>query len=158
MRKEQTSGWALDTYRRFGEAVQAARKVKGWTAQQLSDRTTELGYPISRSAIANTESGRKKALDLTEVLILAKALDVSPLELIYPGLLDAEVEVTPGVVVRSSDAALAFAGAQDYNPLFDIAVTEQDLKVVDDPNGYKRIASARRDAKRRGWVVNDGEA
>ncbi|MGW0038403.1 helix-turn-helix domain-containing protein [Gordonia sp. NPDC003376] len=167
MRKEQTSQWALDTYQRFGEALRQQRDNKGMTAQQLSDRTTELGYPISRSAIANAESGRKKALDITEVIILAKALDVSPLELIYPGLIDAEVEVTPGVYGRSSDAALGFAGYLDdeapmrtvyalHNARLDFDAYGNDPDDASRDNARQTVKMATRLAKAEGWIVNDG--
>jgi transcriptional regulator with XRE-family HTH domain len=54
-------------------AIKSARASR--SAQWLADETERLGYPISRAAIANYESGRKKGLDVAELLVLAAALN-----------------------------------------------------------------------------------
>ncbi|MEX3771675.1 XRE family transcriptional regulator, partial [Mycolicibacterium fortuitum] len=61
--------WVDELHRRVAAAIKAARASR--SAQWLSDETERLGFPISRAAIANYESGRKKGLDLTELLVLA---------------------------------------------------------------------------------------
>jgi hypothetical protein len=74
------------------------------SAQQLADRTAELGMPIPRSVLANLESGRRDTVTVAEVLILAAALNVAPLELIFPVGYAGEVEMVPG---RPSDPVTA---------------------------------------------------
>lgn len=69
-----------------------------------------MGYPISRAAIANYESGRKKGLDLGELLVLSAALGVPPLVLLFPALPDGPVEALPDLTVDSWDAAAWFSG------------------------------------------------
>ncbi|MFE5258522.1 helix-turn-helix domain-containing protein [Streptomyces coelicoflavus] len=64
--------------------VRRRRKELGWSAQDLADRCEEIGYPIPRNVIANMESGRRAGLPLVEVMVLAKALRMSPISLIYP--------------------------------------------------------------------------
>ncbi|MGV9987782.1 helix-turn-helix domain-containing protein [Streptomyces olivaceus] len=64
--------------------VRRRRKELGWSAQDLADRCEEIGYPIPRNVIANMESGRRASLPLVEVMVLAKALRMSPISLIYP--------------------------------------------------------------------------
>ena len=66
------------------------------SAQELADETERLGYPVSRSQIANYESGRKQGLDVAEFLILAAALDIPPALLLFPTFPDDTVEVLPG--------------------------------------------------------------
>lgn len=83
----------------------------GRSAQEIADRTAELGYPISRAQIANYESGRKKNLDVAELLILAAALDVPPLLLLYPDLPDGTVEITPRHTGTSWTAHMWATGA-----------------------------------------------
>lgn len=102
---ENISGeaWHRATAKRIGEAVVKYRRDAGLTAQGLAARCRELGVPIHRSTITKIEGGRSR-FDLGELLILAAALDVPPLALIYPGLPDAEVETIPGVVQSSWDA------------------------------------------------------
>ncbi|MFF7340776.1 helix-turn-helix domain-containing protein [Streptomyces sp. NPDC008163] len=64
--------------------VRRRRKELRWSAQDLADRCEEIGYPIPRNVIANMESGRRAVLPLVEVMVLAKALRMSPISLIYP--------------------------------------------------------------------------
>jgi len=80
------------------------------SAQWLADETERLGYPISRAAIANYESGRKKGLDVAELLVLAAALQIPPLTILFPDLPDGPVEVLPGIQSTSWDAAAWCSG------------------------------------------------
>lgn len=57
--------------------------------------------PRCGAQIANYESGRKKGLDITELLVLAAALNISPVCLIYPGPYEQTIDVLPG---RAADA------------------------------------------------------
>ncbi|MFB7419386.1 helix-turn-helix domain-containing protein [Streptomyces sp. NPDC056210] len=65
-------------------AVRRRRKELRWSAQDLADKCEEIGYPIPRNVIANMESGRRATLPLVEVMVLARALRVTPISLIYP--------------------------------------------------------------------------
>lgn len=105
--------WELDMSKRVGEAVARRRKALGLTAQKLEELTRELGYPITRVAISKIETNRRSAkFDVAEILILAAALDIPPILLLYPGFPDKAVEVVPGVERASRYAALWFAGAE----------------------------------------------
>ena len=95
-------------HRRIAGAIKSARANR--SAQWLADETARLGYPISRAAIANYESGRKKSLDVAELMVLAAALRIPPLTLLFPQLPDGVVEVLPGVETTSWDAAAWFSG------------------------------------------------
>jgi transcriptional regulator with XRE-family HTH domain len=67
--------------------------------QQLADRTDELGMPIPQSVLANLESGRRETVSVAELLVLAAALDMSPLELMCPVGFDKQIEMLPGHAV-----------------------------------------------------------
>ena len=64
-------------------AATVAREVRRYresqrpkmSAQQLADRTAELGAPIPRSVLANLESGRRETVSVAEILVLAAALE-----------------------------------------------------------------------------------
>jgi transcriptional regulator with XRE-family HTH domain len=103
--------WADSVHRRTAAAIKKARAQR--PANWLADETRRLGYPISRAAIANYESGRKKGLDVAELLVLAAALKVPPLALMFPQLPDGPVEVLPGVETTSWNAAAWFTGEDD---------------------------------------------
>jgi transcriptional regulator with XRE-family HTH domain len=95
---------------RTNTSAWTASRSRGRSAQDVADRTAELGYPISRTQIANYESGRKKNLDIAELLILAAALDVPPLVLLYPDLPAGKVEIIPNEPGNSFDAYLWATG------------------------------------------------
>ncbi|OHT93189.1 helix-turn-helix domain-containing protein [Mycobacterium syngnathidarum] len=103
--------WELTLSKRVGETVQRLRAELGLTAMQLSERTRELGYPISRVAISKIESNsRAGKLDVAEWIVLAYALDVPPGALLYPDLPDGSVEVLPGWVLPAWVAMLSLDG------------------------------------------------
>lgn len=101
--------WHRATAERVGKAVAKFRKDAGMTAQQLAERCKELDAPIHRTTITKIEGGRSR-FDLGELLILAAALDVPPLALLFPDLPDGPVEVVPGHTLSSLDAYLWTTG------------------------------------------------
>lgn len=103
--------WELAIAERVGATVQRLRTELGLTAVQLSERTRELGYPITRVAITKIENNsRAGKLDVAEWVVLAYALDVPPGALLYPDLPDGGVEVLPGWVLPSWVALLSLDG------------------------------------------------
>lgn len=121
-----SSDWEVATTRRIGEQV---RKLRGKrSAQQVSDRTKDLGYHVGRATISELETGRRKSIPVTDLVILAAALGVPPVSLIYPDIPDGPVEVLPGHSVSSSDAMQWFDGdrtlTQDSGVEIDYAARE----------------------------------
>jgi hypothetical protein len=106
---QNTEAWLRALHERIAKAVKDARGQR--SAQQLADETARLGYPISRAQIANYESGRKKGLDLAELLVIAAALDTSPALLLFPGPYNEDVELLPGEHCAEFDAVQWFSGA-----------------------------------------------
>lgn len=97
--------WELELSRRVGLAVQARRKALGLTAQQLAERTKDLGYHVTRVAISKIEGNlRAGKLDIAELLVLALALDIPPALLVFPGYPEGSVEVVPGRTADSGSA------------------------------------------------------
>ncbi len=155
--------WQELTAARIGRAVQEQRKRVGMSVPQLADRTRELGYPIHRVAIGKIESGNRVGkLDVSELLILAKALGVEPLSLLY-GYDDGNgVEAVPGDVMPNGEAALEFCVGTRTAPLFELYSARGDVAIADATgiadlilNAHKRIDAATKSAKRRGWTVDD---
>ncbi|MBE7699235.1 helix-turn-helix transcriptional regulator [Oerskovia sp. Sa1BUA8] len=83
MGQEAGRDWAARWAKRIGENLAALRKERGVSARELSERCEGLGYPIPRSTIANIESGRKRELPVQELAVLAAALNLAPLALLY---------------------------------------------------------------------------
>jgi len=118
------SSWADATTRRIAANVKTLRGKR--SAQWLAGRTTELGHPISRTAISNLEVGRKGAVEVPELLVLAKALGVPPLLLLFPGYPGREVEFLPGHSASSWHAAQWFTGTEAFRSADDYAVFERE--------------------------------
>ncbi|WP_238422706.1 helix-turn-helix domain-containing protein [Gordonia sp. 'Campus'] len=103
--------WQLERSRDFGAALSKRRKGAGLTALQLSERTRELGFPISRVAISKIESNsRAGKLDIAELVVLAAALEIPPILLLYPSVPDGGIRVLPREEVASSVALTWFTG------------------------------------------------
>ena len=80
------------------------------STQKLADRTAELGMAIPRSVLANLESGRRETVSVAEVLVLAAALNVAPIELMCPVGFDKQTEMLPGRMMDPPDAMRWFTG------------------------------------------------
>jgi len=100
--------WPGSTSRRIASEIKRLRA--GNSVQWLSDRTAELGHRVSRSTIADMEVGRRSRIEVVELIILARALGVPPLLLLYPGVPGEAVEAVPGVEGSSWEAAQWFSG------------------------------------------------
>jgi len=134
------SSWARNTTDRIAGAVKALRGKR--SAQWLADRTADLGHPISRTAISNLEVGRKGSVDVAELIVLARALGVPPLLLLYPAQAAGEVEVLPGHRASSWAAGQWFTGRAPY------VATDETGEVVSDAeyeNGARLLRLAQQD-------------
>ncbi|WP_268959427.1 helix-turn-helix domain-containing protein [Nonomuraea antri] len=83
------------------------------TAQALADRCGELGLPMDRSVIAKLEKGLRQSITIPELIVLAKALDVAPVRLLFPLEEQGKVEILPGREVPTWRAAEWFDGSDD---------------------------------------------
>lgn len=86
------------------------------TVQALADRCEELGLPLGRVTITKLERGMRQAVTPGELMVLAVALRVSPVELLYDVKQpDKTTEILPGAGVSTASAALWFTGR--YSPI-----------------------------------------
>ena len=94
----QSDDWPARVARQVAREVRRYREMQRpkMSTQKLADCTAELGMPIPRSVLANLESGRRDTVSVAEVLILAAALNVAPIELICPVGFDKQTEMLPG--------------------------------------------------------------
>lgn len=101
--------WEADLAGRIGRAVAARRKQLLLTAASLSARTKKLGYPIAAAAIVKTENG-ERTIDVAELLVVAAALEIPPVLLLFPGFPDSAEQVLPGVTGASESAVRWLSG------------------------------------------------
>lgn len=89
--------WPAEWAWQIGRNVATLRAQVGISARELSDRCTAIAdYAIPRSTIANLESGRKESMPVHEIAVLARALGVPPLRLLFPLGTEETVEALPG--------------------------------------------------------------
>jgi transcriptional regulator with XRE-family HTH domain len=79
-----TSSWGDAVVTRIAAEIRRHRTARGMTGQALADACEALGHPLPRTTLANLESGRRASLDVTELLVLAQALDIPAISLLFP--------------------------------------------------------------------------
>jgi transcriptional regulator with XRE-family HTH domain len=141
---EQDRDWSAKIAAQVGRQI-AHFRAKGFaqgkrmTAQGLADRCAELGLPLDRAVIAKLEKGLRQTITVGEVLVLAKALGVPPLLLVFPVGQQALTEALPGRAVPTWNAAKWFAGD---DPLFREHHEELGIWLTDpeDADAWNRAA------------------
>lgn len=78
----------------FSERMRETRERRRWSQQDLALRLGEMGAPTDRATVARTETGAR-GISLDDALMLAAALEVSPLALILPDDEDDRVALAP---------------------------------------------------------------
>jgi transcriptional regulator with XRE-family HTH domain len=129
---EGAKAFETNLAQRFGFALSTRRKALKVTASEVSRRTAELGYPISRGAIAKIESNsRSGKVDVAEVLVLSAALEIPPLLLLFPGFAtDGGAEIVPGVFTKEDEAVRWMSGQVSFPQEYDIV----SMRLEDRPN------------------------
>ncbi|WP_042366871.1 helix-turn-helix domain-containing protein [Streptacidiphilus neutrinimicus] len=108
----ETLEWMQELTRRVGAQVAAQRKRLGWTGAELVGACQALGYSkLSASAVSKIETGGRDGLTLAELLVLAEALGVPPVSLVFP-LSGGDVNKTPVKSVTAWEAASWFTGEE----------------------------------------------
>jgi transcriptional regulator with XRE-family HTH domain len=118
-----TQIWDQGLSARIAGAVRSARRESGLSAQDVADATSELGYPISRSRIANLENSRKLGVDIAELMVIAAALGIPPVALLFGGDPDDDIEMLPG---RTETAMFSLAWFTGDTALAKEAVAQPD--------------------------------
>ncbi|WP_445168255.1 helix-turn-helix domain-containing protein [Mycolicibacterium sp. Dal123E01] len=102
--------WTAALHERIRSTLREARDAARMSAQEVADETARLGYPMSRSGVARYEAGTKLGLDVSELLVLAAALRIPPVTLVFSGHPDGPVEVLPGDTRATTTAIGWFCG------------------------------------------------
>ncbi|ORV63466.1 helix-turn-helix domain-containing protein [Mycobacterium fragae] len=116
MSPQSPQDWAEEQAARVAQEVRRLRRDRGRSAQWLADRTAELGYTVTRPVIADLENGRRKYVTTAELVVLARALNTTPIALLYPDpVSDDEIKMLPtaDVSVSSGFALQWFSGLVD---------------------------------------------
>ncbi len=121
---DQERPWAVRMADEIGAGVHYHRDQRGMSAQDLAERCKDLGMPsITRTVITKLENKRRESVSTAELQVLAKALDVPAVLLLFPLGHAETVEVLPGLEAdpwaaiewftgNSEDPANPYAGPQ----------------------------------------------
>ncbi|MFF7690564.1 helix-turn-helix domain-containing protein [Streptomyces syringium] len=93
--------------------VKELRGRRGWTAAQLGEALGKHGVRWDRFAVANLENGKRQNVTVQELIALALALDVAPVNLLVP-LDDRPYQLTP---TRAEGADTVRAWVRGEEPL-----------------------------------------
>jgi transcriptional regulator with XRE-family HTH domain len=129
-----SDSWPDEVTARIAAEIKRLRGER--SGQWLSDRTAELGHRVSRSTISEIETGRRKSITVTDLILLAWALRVPPIRLLYPELPDGRVEIIPGWPASSIEAATWFSGETTHD-------TEQVAEQAEVYRGSRLVQLAR---------------
>jgi hypothetical protein len=80
--KEHPKDWAEEQAHRVALEIRRLRGKR--SAKWLADRTAELGSAVTRAVISDLEVGRRRYVTVSELVVLALALDTAPIALLYP--------------------------------------------------------------------------
>lgn len=97
---EQTSGAGSGAATPTGvvaKRVRELRRRREWSAERLAEELTKLGIEWNRGVVTKLETGRRESVSVAELLALALALDVAPVNLLV-SLDDQPYQVTPNRV------------------------------------------------------------
>lgn len=122
--------WQGRVTRTIAREIRRYRDERKMSAQQLADRTAELGMEIPRSVLANLESGRRETVTVPELLVLAAALEVAPVELACPAGFDEQTEILPDRMVDPLSASRWFRGEL----MLGVEGTETTLRIPGEDN------------------------
>lgn len=85
--------WEEEQAHRVGTEIRRLRNKR--SAQDISDRTVELGCAVTRAVISDIEVGRRRYVTIAELIVLARALDTAPLALLYPAPYRDAIQILP---------------------------------------------------------------
>lgn len=145
---EPPRDWEEEQAFRVGNEVKRLRGKR--SAQWLSDRTRELGCSVTRTVISDIEVGRRRYITVSELIILARALDTAPIALLYPFpyFRDGKIKVLPtpkGEQDRVLDKIVAvqwFTGVLNIVPLDSLG-----MDLVDQSNYFANLRGLERARK-----------
>ncbi|WP_061924251.1 hypothetical protein [Corynebacterium simulans] len=125
----QSKEWHEEIIANIGKAIDNAREGK--SDRWISERTEKLGNPLSRTAVSEYRRGVRKTISIGDWLVLAAALGVPPVSLLFPELPDGRINLLPATgEVNQLDALMWIAGERQtlpsgFNPLFSLDTGEE---------------------------------
>jgi transcriptional regulator with XRE-family HTH domain len=103
---DEAATWSVREAAAIGRRVARRRTALGLSAQDVADRCARLGMnSLTRQVLSRLEHGRREAVSTAELAVVAAALEMAPVLLLYPVGLADTVEYLPGRMAEPFDAA-----------------------------------------------------
>lgn len=140
-----------------GVRIREVRRRRGWTAANLAERCAEIGAAeITASVVNDLETGRRdkrtgrrrRNVSVDEVLALAYALDVAPVQLVVPLDGRTPLQVTSEIEAGSLDAFIWVTGEQGPNDPRRRGRWAETIGPVDLHRSFWQVIEAASDAER----------
>lgn len=114
---DDEADWKSRLAQSVASQVRRLRLERGLSVQRVADLfEQQYGVPMKRSVLANFEGGRRAALSVAELVVLARILEVPPVQLLFPVGRQQETPVFPGDPVDTWEALKWFTGEQPWIP------------------------------------------
>lgn len=125
-------GWPHAWTQAVGRELARYRREAGLSQGDLCARCATIGHPIARNTVVGLETGRREAINVHEVVVLAAALNITPAALLFPA--NTFVDLLPGKSLTSYEALEAFTGTTtpDATPgqVLDRLLPERDVQAL----------------------------
>jgi transcriptional regulator with XRE-family HTH domain len=133
--------WAAGLVTLIAGEIRRYRGLRGMSAQDLADRCGELGFKVHRSVLANLENGRRESVSVMELLVIAAALQVAPLLLLYPIGTVPLTEYLPRQLAPPLDVARWWTGEAGVDKYGDLVFADDRASVIELFLHHKRLVS-----------------
>jgi hypothetical protein len=128
-KNENAESWEHSLAIRVGERIKHYRAMSGLSAQKLSDRTVQLGHEVKRATIAGMENRTRTTIPLADVLVLARALAIAPVLLIFPFESASPIQALPTETVDVWAAYDWMVGAENLGRPAAWVETEEEHRI-----------------------------
>lgn len=75
--------WGERFILRVAARIRDTRRAQGYSVRELAERTKTLGHEVTRQVLVNLEAGRRGSLSIDDLFVIAHALAVNPLFLVF---------------------------------------------------------------------------
>ena len=123
--------WAAAQAAEIGQRVAQRRKELQLSAEALAERCEVLGMPaFTRQVVMRLEHNRRESVSVSELSVLAAALEISPVLLLYPVGQAEQTEYLPGHHAAPFDAGRWWSGEIAVNAKGDMSPGERRLPAL----------------------------
>jgi hypothetical protein len=143
--------WDEEQARRVGAEIRRLRRKR--SAQWLSDRTQACGCLVTRAVISDLEVGRRRYVTVSELVVLALALDTAPIALLYPAPYLDKIQALPAVDGGQRRELETILAVQWFSGLPGSYLDHIGMPLIDQENYHSQLLALNR--ARKAFALNE---